>query len=76
MRTFRRPIIPGYQFGGSGLAAMALLAIALSSKPRAPRQLSAEEIAEQDKRTERQRWNDEVAERKAAKQLAKRGYAK
>lgn len=59
--------------GSMGLAVMAALSLAMHSKPRTPRQPTPQEITERDKRTERQRWNDEVAERKAAKKSAKTG---
>jgi hypothetical protein len=61
---------------GHSLSAMAILSILAASKSHAqgaPRQLSVMEIAERDKRAERKRWNDEVAERKAQKKLAKIG---
>lgn len=57
--------------GGAGLALMAALGIAAHTIPRQGRKPTPQEIAAHDKRTERQRWNDEVAARKADKQMAK-----
>jgi hypothetical protein len=62
--------------GDMGLAMMAVLGLISHSKPRAPRHLTPEEIAAHDKRTERERWNAAVDERRRAKQAAKKGYTK
>jgi hypothetical protein len=59
--------------GGVGLAMAAMLGVIAHTKPRAPRPLTPSEIAARDKRSERQRWNDEVDARKASKQMAKAG---
>jgi hypothetical protein len=61
---------------GAGLTAAAMLSMILKSKPRARRLPTAQEIAAQAVRAERQRWNDEVKARKDAKQIAKKGYSK